>query len=506
MADHSDDDNCNEENGHVAFNIYGNAADCGGTVSRFSAAEEAACGSLMRAEYNLGMALVEQKMFREATPHLSAVGDGFKKMVKGNSATPGRGKEEERSTSDVAEPFFSSSVWKAALIERPEGMSDLGGLYALSLALLGECFASASPSRLSSSSLAEIRGTAAAPREGDAAAAAAAAQSTILPLGTSVAPRGDRLATAVETLEASVEAFLSVEDPAGAVDALERLVRILRLFNGGEERYYMRAKTLCDRASSVAALCSSGGGQGCGADGSAGGGEAGSGAVHNDDDNLEEEIDQVRENIKALHARLGGSGSDGGRAGCGQDSVSRRRLEVGEGEGRGGGGGGGRECVASKVLGYDSQQGHRVGPLPTAGFAQRRRRLSAKTSASTSRGTGHRRSNIGEVGSLSKLPDTGAHRGDSDSLSAGVPAFDIAAGVLMRGGGNGLGGRGPGSFSRLRAAAMAAANEVALNVEGAGVASGGDVGEDTRKMGVGTGEGERTAFAAYRDTVRWKRL
>lgn len=540
MVDRCDNDNCNDEKSQVPPNMHGNTADCGGAASSSSITATASRGSLVRAEYNLGMALVEQKMFRDATPHLSAVGDGFKKIVKEGSAATGPGTEEGRSTPDIPEPFFSPSVWKAALTVHLEGISDLGGLYASSLALLGECFESSSPSSSSSSSPADVGGIAAVHREVDTAAAA---HSTTLPLGMSVNPRGDRLVTAVGTLQASVEAFLSVEDPAGAVDALERLVRILRLFKGGEEPYLARAATLCDRVSSVAAPRSTNGGHGCDADGSAGGGEP----HNNDDDDLEVEIDQVREKIKALHVRLGGSG--GGLAGCGQDTASRRWLEVG-----GGRGGGRGACFASEVTERGSQQEpqdgtkhvttappgnartckvaaggfqHRVGPLPTAGFAQRRRRLRTTTSAPTTYGTGRHRSEAEEEGGplnvstlprtsttrrKRPLPDTDAQGEDNDRLSAtpgtsGVTASGIAAGeALMLGGGGGLGGQMLGSFSRLRAAAVAAADEAALNVELLGVANGGDVGEGRRRVRVGRREGERTAFAAYRDTVRRKPL
>lgn len=541
MADLCDNDNCNDEKSQVPPNIHGNAADCGGAASSSSTAATAARGSLVRAEYNLGMALVEQKMFRDATPHLSAVGEGFKKMVNEGSAATGPGTEEGRSTPDIAEPFFSPSVWKAALTVHPEGISDLGGLYASSLALLGECFASSSPFCSSPSSLAEVGGIAAVHREEDTAAAA---HSTSLPLGMSVNPRGDRLVTAVGTLQASVEAFLSVEDPAGAVDALERLVRILRLFKGREERYLVRATNLCDRVSSAAAPRSTSGGHGCDADGSAGEGEP----HNNDNDDLELEIDQVREKIKALHIRLGGSG--GGLAGCGQDMASRRWLEVG---GRRGGGAGG-ECFSSEVIERSSQQEpldgtkhvtnappgnartckvtaggfqHRVGPLPTAGFAQRRRRLRTTTSAPTTYGTGRHKSEADEEGGLLNvstlprtsttrqkrpLPDTDAQGEDNYRLSAtsgtsGVTASGTAAGeALMLGGGGGLGGQMLGSFSRVRAAAVAAADEAALNVELIAVANGGDVGEGRRGVRVGRREGERTAFAAYRETVRWEPL
>ncbi|CAM9335547.1 unnamed protein product, partial [Ectocarpus sp. 12 AP-2014] len=142
----------------------------------------------------------------------------------------GGGSDEEERAAASAEAAAASTLdtWKAAA-RKKEGLSGLGGVYASSLYLLGECLAS---SCVPSSAL-----------EDDC--------------------RQGRRKNAAETLRASAEAFLYVRNHSRALPPLLRLVEVLRRrLAGGAGRHHgeedevhrhsliLGVEELCDRASS----------------------------------------------------------------------------------------------------------------------------------------------------------------------------------------------------------------------------------------------------------------
>lgn len=122
--------------------------------------------ALMRSEFNVGMALVEQKKHAKAIRYLSAAADGFRDLVSRRlssvhfSASKMRLKNDSNSSEhDVAgvEGLGEGGVvgvrmsieasWNAsvACVLHQEGLSDVGGLYASSLFLLGDCLLALAP-------------------------------------------------------------------------------------------------------------------------------------------------------------------------------------------------------------------------------------------------------------------------------------------------------------------------------------------------------------------------
>lgn len=171
---------------------------------------------LLRAEYNVGMSLVEQGKFVDAVPHLLAVGEGFRGLAQSarvknpypegddaerNNIGGGRGDKGSvaLACADKIDPV-PLALWVAAL-ERDD-VSDVGGLYASSLNLLGECLLSI-PSR--------------------------------------------SLTAAVGVLKASLEAFIAVGDPVGATEPLEKLVDLAHRKPCGEEN----GRGLCSTAKAL---------------------------------------------------------------------------------------------------------------------------------------------------------------------------------------------------------------------------------------------------------------
>lgn len=216
--------------------------------------------TLLRAEFNLGMALVEKKAQADALPHLLAVQQRFRELstvsasasvrsaagaTNATTATP-----ETTATTTEAE---GEKTTRGGEIQAGEATSDLTGLYASSLVLLAECYASSSalPALpLFSSTLSSVHDR--DDGRDDRGTAATATTGCPTPLGAPTAPMSARLSAAVKALETAAHTFLDIGDPGAALEALQRLVKILRLLGysrGSGERKVSRVEVLCDRAS-----------------------------------------------------------------------------------------------------------------------------------------------------------------------------------------------------------------------------------------------------------------
>lgn len=297
-------------------------------------------GGLLRAEFNLGMALVEQKKHVDAVPHLMAVGEWFRKLTNGlNSLSPAKnGRAATASagcggSNHVALANFDvgRGTTSGGSGETEKGASDLTGLYASSLVLLGECLASASPAEIpstvfgssplpngceSSDNRKERRGL---HKSGNSSAAIVVPK----PLGASKGAPPGRLNTAIDSLEEAANKFLDIGDSEGALDAIERLVKIFRLVSygsstrGAGERFCARAEALCDRASCALLMLNRN------SDGRRAG-DGGETAAHIDNDKagdendisaeLDSDLAQIRSDIRDLRIRWDGGGGNGG--GC----------------------------------------------------------------------------------------------------------------------------------------------------------------------------------------------
>lgn len=525
----------------------------GTEASRASAA--ATCGALLRAEFNVGMALVEREEHGDAVRHLSAVGERFweifQKLIpeKEPSGDRGAARRGPLTAAALSRPEAGGDAgtvrrngssmegagkvsWSTAVLDR-EGFSDLAGLYASSLFLLGECLALCSaPSSCSSppalladarhrgvlrstptcgATLSAPRAVTSGPQDAADAVAAVAEQ-----------PRA-RLDAAAETLEASTEAFLNIDDPAGAVGPLAKLLEILELIGDegeGRERVVSRAETLCNRAST----CLS------------------SDQVSFD---LEtESLDRAREGIKRLRARWG------------QDAYHERDPEAGQGDRAPGEVTRGKElhhpsegvnvprqqqsqeknepgnfANASTPLrpGGDAAGGStaeevcvRVGPLPTAGFVQRRRRQRALSLAPAlvgGRGCGKAFA-TGQTSGGSRLDATAASRRQRETPethpgtrkgASGVS--DVTASGLVARAGERLPQGVGGSFAAMRAVVAAAGGAAATSssattavlAEETVVINGDRPCGDPRAVGEGREDGRTALLALYKHTVRRER-
>ncbi|CAN0209763.1 unnamed protein product, partial [Hapterophycus canaliculatus] len=440
----------------------------GPTVGEFSAhlgeggpaavaAREAAAGCLLRAEFNVGMSLFEQEKHPEAEPHLAAAVSIFRELFAGKTRASesaraavreaggggergGKGWGGEGSTAtgrgSRGREVGASAVaaWKTAVLAE-EDLAGLGVVYASSLSLLGSCLLAA--------------------REPSPAPSAA----------TAVAGREEALRRrAMETLEASVEAFLEIDDPARALDPLLKLVEALQLAANGEgDQRLLQMETLCDRVSSglLPTEEESGG-----------------------DDEFEDErlqLEQVRDGIADLRARCA-SGVRGDSSGHDSESRSgttesrRREQQLQQGEKLGSTMQGGQRAPSSPTPKF-----RRVGPLPTAGFAQRRRlaRAAAAAAASSSRNT------AGAVGrkAASSSAATASSRNRYQGSGAALPAS---------------GGPGGGGTRRSGVDDEGHVGSVPHGVAGG---SGGGVGGSAGCGRVGRREGEGSSFAGLRAAV-----
>lgn len=261
-------------------------------------------GGLIRAEFNLGMVLVEQKRHDDAIGHLLAVEDGCRKLAGISSAedaadsVPGSlerrfGNIEGHPESGIHEGSLTvresnnDTNWKAFFSR--EGASELGGLYASSLEMLGECWISASSTRLA----ARFETLSRLLHQARDEASGAESAKPLLPLGALISTAPARIKAAVATLEQAVDAFLMIDggDATGALDALKRLIRVLRLQGG--ERYFLRAEALCDRVSGIF-------GKGRRHDAAPGVITAGDISDDDEDYGLADEVDKARGDIQEL--------------------------------------------------------------------------------------------------------------------------------------------------------------------------------------------------------------
>lgn len=287
----SDDKNAGAESG--ARPAVRPDADTRGFPSLAAAASTPTAG-LVRAEFNLGMALTERKRYGDAVAHLSGVGDGCRKLARmAETATSAAGPGD--------------TAWEEPFLR--ENASDLGGLYASSLAMLGECRASSSPRSGTPPS--------------DAQAPAALGLAAVTPAG--------RLGIAVETLARAVDSFLALGggggDPGGALDPLERLARVLRLPGG--EAFLGRAEALCDKVlGALVTRRGSHGGAGGGADRDED--RSSHSSTRDSDRDVTGEVEGMREEIRELRRRHGRGESDvaGENDGHGRDGTRELAPEI----------------------------------------------------------------------------------------------------------------------------------------------------------------------------------
>lgn len=453
---------------------FAKSSNGGVSDSAAAAAAVAASGCLLRAEYNVGMSLFEQEKRVDAEQHLSAAVKIFRRLFAAGGAQtgsfqPAGGGEGERAAASVGAAAAAASTlnaWKAAA-RKQEGLSGLGGVYASSLYLLGECLAS---SCVPSSALGGEQGASDGPRK-----------------------------IAAETLRASAEAFIYTGNHSRALAPLLRLVEILRRLPGGAGRHdgeeeevhrlglILAVEELCGRASSGLRLPTEG------SSGDTDGDEP-------DEDRLQ--LDQIREGVAGLlrSARGGVSGEeDAAAAAAGAERTEREQREGGDPDVRG------RPDASEGHNNSPQQQRHaagegvgsppsspppfrRVGPVPTSAFAQRRRRARA------ARGGGGRNvlgkfsrdssasSSAVTTASSSRQQQTSGAAASAAGAQAppGVGEGVIAAGVGGFGGSTGgegwVDGDGRGSFAGLRAAVAAQDGTAAASAAAEGRARGDEVG------------------------------
>ena len=548
-----------------------------GAATDFSPAgtEAAACGALLRAEYNVGMALVEREEHGDAVRHLSAVGDRFWELfaklspdkepsgdrgaaahrgpftvavlaclgAAGGEGGGGGGGGKGRRRGAVGEGACKAP-WSAAVLDR-EGFSDLGGLYASSLFLLGECLARCPSSSFSPSlpPLVEARRasvlSSAAENGATLSASRQAANRSQHAAVVAENPRA-HLNAAAETLEASAEAFLAVDDAAGALDSLAKLVEVLETIadeNEEHERDFSSLEMLCDQAS--ARLMSRGDGV---CDGESRRDKPGvpTAPARNREESCDiletESLDRVREGIERLRTSLGrgarcpkrdleargqgdptqgeatgekelsplSAGIDGHRQQQQQqeehqqewqEDRERRRRQQQQLQDNGELGNSANASTSSRSDGGDAAVGStggdfgvRVGPLPTAGFAQRRKRQRALSLAPTLVG----------VRGISKAVSLAGHR---PAASSGTS--DPATASLMARAGEQLPRAEGGSFAAMRAV-VAAAGGAAAAAASAIVAGGDRPRGDPGAVGGGREDHATAMLASYRRTVRQK--
>lgn len=439
-----------------------------GAAAADAAAAAASSLCLLRAEYNVGMSLFEQEKRADAVQHLSAAGSIFRDLFSGGvSKTQQRGWSGEggrrgatshRSRLDVEASILAA--WKAAVPEE-EDLADLGGVYASSLFLLGECLASRAPSHCVSSE------TLAGEEEGSQRAG--------------------------EVLASSAQAFVDIEDAVGALNTLLKLSEILQPPSanddddgGGFEPFLSKVERLCERASLLLSPKTPGAGS--------------------DGDDLEDErnqLEQAREEISNLRARWRRSGGENSSGDSNNLGPERSGQLVSQQQ---------NKCsLETKDAGKPLQ---RVGPLPTSDFAQRRRRLrTAAAAATVGRGWGgarnilgaisgndassrNRREPVGVVASAAEAPGSGREglpRRLTARGSGGDGVVSVGEEWLARGGGG-------ESFAALRAWVVAEDHgTVAISAALAPMATSGDLpNAEGRTPGERQRGREATAFNSYR--------
>eukprot|EP00752_Nemacystus_decipiens_P003472 g3207.t1 len=407
-------------------------------------ADTAARGGLLRAEYNVGMTLLEQDKPADAARHLAAAvsifRDVFARSRGGGSSrgqqAGGSGGEGNEEGGGVAAARRSGreleastmAAWKAAGLEQEE-LAGLGGVYASSLFLLVEQEELAGLGGVYASSLFLLA-------ECLAASPGGFARSPPAGVGAPAA-KGNDLPRVLETLEASAGAFLSIEDPARALDPLLKLVETLQQSpsDAGDERRSLlsSAEALCEQASS-----------GLGAPTEDALGEDGSDV---EDERLQ--LDQVREEIRKLRAlwetgdNSSGGGSERERQGPASPADQQRRGSAGV------------EGASAPSGPTDVTPVRLVGPAPTSEFAERRRRLRV-AAAATIGGAGGAARNA--TSRKSKAPNRSRQTTTTTEALPGATAATHGGGVGAPRGER-LARDGVGSFAGLRAAV--AAGEVA---------------------------------------------
>lgn len=243
---------------------------------RLSAAAATPAGALVRAEFNLGMALVERKRYDDAVSHFRAVEEGCRELVRLAGWKAGVSEDADPGVDDVEAAEGSS--WRAVFLR--EDVAGLGSLYASSLVMLGECSAS--------------------PSSGTPARGGPGRNTPLQPLGFAASATSLHLRNAVHTYEKAVDVFLALGggNAAGAMDPLERLVGVLRLQGG--ERDLLRAEALCGRVlGKLEASKKSSGGEGTGRQGNPGNeSDEGDGGGE-----LSADVGEVRREIEGLRLR-----------------------------------------------------------------------------------------------------------------------------------------------------------------------------------------------------------
>lgn len=396
------------------------------------AAAAAAAGCLLRAEFNVGMSLFEKEKLAEAEPHLADAVRIFRELFLGTTTASESGRAAVREAGEGGRGSVvtvrggrdrevgvrAMAAWKAA-VQAQEELAGLGGVFASSLSLLGSCLLAPSP----------CPSSAAAPAEGR---------------------ENETLhRRALETLEASVEAFLEIDDHGRALDPLLKLVEALRLLPDGTSEVDQRlpeTEALFRRVS-------------CGL--------SAADEEPDADEDLELErgqLEEVREGIADLRARGARDGSSVRRSESGTraaESSAREQRQQGQ---RGDELGDTARVAGMRVSSSPSPKFRRVGPLPTAGFAQRRAAAAAAAAARNTAGAVARTtssSSAAMVSSRNRYQVSGAAAGRG-GRGSGVGGGRDAGGLASDGGGGGdgsvgnghlgRGGEGGSSFAGLRAA------------------------------------------------------
>ncbi|CAM9680052.1 unnamed protein product, partial [Scytosiphon promiscuus] len=265
--------------------------ETGSTAAAAAAAAAAVAGCLLRAEFNVGMSLFEQEKHAEAEPHLAAAARIFRELFADAARASKTGRPCGSGEGEVGASAMSS--WKAA-VPAQEELAGLGAVYASSLSLLGSCLL---------------------------ASCATSTPTPAAPSGCAGREEEALRRRAVETLEASVEAFLEIDDRARAMEPLLRLVEALGISADGEsDRRLSVTEGLYDRVSSGLSL-------------SPPPGEAPDAEEDGDLEYERSQLEQIREAIAGLRARrvkeVGPGGESEGGRGATESSWRAQQVQQG---------------------------------------------------------------------------------------------------------------------------------------------------------------------------------